>query len=134
MQQEHDPFQVRYIEVEERSPYSSGDYLGRVSCGDFVAVAFPKDEETGRERLGIFIGSVPVKIGISYDEERAALSLQKELYTPLIFLPHERIAVLGYECTWERIDTAKQLSRCCGEGSECDPWCIAAAENIEGAE
>ena len=134
MHKEDETFQVRSIEVEEGSSYSSNDYLGRVRCGDFVAVALPEDEGLLTERLGIFIGSVPVRIGTTYDEERAALTLRNDMYTPLIFLPHKRIAVLGYECTWERIDTNKQLVRCCEDGLESDPWCLAADEKLKKGE
>jgi hypothetical protein len=127
------PVQVRRLSLDSRPIYSPSDYLERVSCGDFVSVSLSTDTADTPCRLGLFIGSIPGSLSSDYDATTETLAVRYDFFLPLIFLPLEKRSVLGYACSWSRIDSQAELEACRGSDEEENPW-FAAARRALGKE
>lgn len=99
------PITVRNIE-DKKITYNGG--ISHYEIGSLCAVR-PCDKECkGKTYLGYYLGDLPVRPHISFNEEQGILKVETSC-NPAILVPELHRIVFGYESWWRTIETEKDL-------------------------
>jgi len=127
------PIEVQDITYDQDSPYwKASGVLTRAKCGDMVAVRPCAEEHEGKTFLGIYLGEVPLSLGVRYDPEEKELLVTRGRYNPAIFVPELDDIVLGAESWWGQIESEDQLREITDDDIE-NVWYVRALNGLDKA-
>jgi hypothetical protein len=124
------PMTVNEIKVNsDEKPLRNG--YGK--CGDFVAVR-PCGEKYGdKTYLGVMLGDLSLVFSYSFNRETGALTINRSMYNPAMFVPDLNEVIYGCGSWWGRIKKIEDLEQITDADTN-NVWYVKALKSFDEKE
>lgn len=108
--------------------YKEDNWSGK--CGDWVRVRPCAEEYRNKTYLGVFIGTIALGQGASIKKRSKTLTIKRNTYNPMIFIPDLNKVVFGCGSWWSKVEDPSVLKDITDETID-NVWYVKAMKSLD---